>query len=117
LALFAVERGSDREEASADARVPWKGVWITESDEDRERRELLDLVYRLGGHATPRDLREHSRRFPTSDSADAALQKLVNEARGAWETVRPPGGGWPSTRFVLADSPDRPMRTVPITAT
>ena len=78
-----------------------------ESPEQRERRELLDLVYKLGGRVTPRELAWASRRYREAGAADAALSELVNEAMGTWE-VRKGERGRPATYFVLADSPDYP---------
>jgi len=80
---------------------------LSETEEEREQRELLDLVYRLGGKVTPRDLLRHTRRFATADAAELALTDLADKAYGVWETVAT--GGRPATRFLLADSPDRPF--------
>ena len=83
---------------------------FAESDEDRERRELLELVYRLGGKVTPRDLQKHSRRYPTADAAELVLQALVTEGMGSWQMVRSgKSGGRPTSVFCLADSPDFPI--------
>jgi hypothetical protein len=87
---------------------------MSETSEDRQRRELLELVYRLGACVTPRMLKEHSRKFPTSADAEAALEELIADGMGAWETRLPTHGGRPATVFVLADSPDFPARSVPL---
>jgi hypothetical protein len=82
----------------------------TETEEQCERRKLLRLIHRLGGRVTPRDLMQHSRRFPTAEDAETALQSLVDAADGSWEPVRPGArGGRPTMQFVLADSPDFPL--------
>jgi hypothetical protein len=81
-----------------------------ESPEQRERRQLLELVYRLGGKVTPRDLQKHSRRYPTADAAELVLQALVTEGMGSWQMVRSgKSGGRPTSVFCLADSPDFPI--------
>jgi len=83
---------------------------LGESDDDRERRQLVELILRKGGVVTPRELMRGSRMFATTADAEGALTELVNAGRGRWE-VAPPGprGGQPSKRFVLAGStPARP---------
>jgi len=83
---------------------------LDESSEEREQRQLLDLVYRLGGKVTPRDLQKHSRRYPTADGAELVLQALVDEGMGSWQIVRSgKSGGRPTSIFCLADSPDFPI--------
>lgn len=87
---------------------------FSESAEDRERRELLDLIYKLGGQVTPRQIRDVSRWYREPGTADAALEGLVSEGMGAWQVVRQDGKKRPTTAFVLADSPDYPARSAPI---
>jgi hypothetical protein len=79
----------------------------TETDEEAERRELKALIRRLGGRATPREIKEHSRKYPTSEAAEAAIERLlVNNADGSWDIDRTGKRGRPPTHFVLAESPD-----------
>ena len=81
------------------------------SDEDQARHELLELVQRLGGRASVRDLQKHSRRYPTADAARVALNDLVNKSYGSWKEVK--GRGRPTAVFVLAE----PVGAVDTTAT
>ena len=57
---------------------------LTESPEDRERRQLLELIERKGGTVTLRGLMRASRRFPTADLAEIALIQLVRDGLGVW---------------------------------
>jgi hypothetical protein len=77
---------------------------LAESDEDHARRQLVELIRRKRGTATPRDLMRGSRRFTTSADAEAALSDLVAAGLGRWENPPAgPKGGRPSKRFVLLD--------------
>jgi hypothetical protein len=93
------------------ALVRWFGsetrrlyAMFSETEEDQERRELVQLVERLGGQVTPREIARHTRRFPTAESAEAALAALVDAGRGSWQVV---GGerGRPKTLFILEREP------------
>ena len=62
-----------------------------------------------------RDLQRHSTVYASATDAEMALQKLVDEAEGAWETVKAESRGRPSRRFVLCPAPDRePVGTIDI---
>ena len=75
---------------------------LTESDEDRETRELVELMERKAGSITPRELMRSSSRFTTAQEAIAALDDLVEQDMGRWEHPKPGRkGGQPSKRFVL----------------
>ncbi|WP_425613605.1 YfjI family protein [Anatilimnocola sp. NA78] len=78
---------------------------LSESDEARSDRELLDLIRRKGGRVTARDLKASSRRFASADEAEAALLTLVQDGLGRWDFI-PPGsqGGRPTCVFQLLDS-------------
>jgi DNA polymerase I-like protein with 3'-5' exonuclease and polymerase domains len=72
---------------------------LAETGEDREIRELHELVMRLaakpekGGRIAVRDLQRSSgRKYRTKDEATAALERLVGHGLGAWE-------GDPPTHF------------------
>ncbi len=79
-------------------------IW-TESDDDRDRRQLVELIQRKGGSVTRRELMRSSRMFTTAADAEAALDELTQAGIGHWEQVPPgPKGGKPSKRFVLADT-------------
>ena len=61
---------------------------LAETDEDRERRELVELIGRKGGRMTARELMRSSSRYRGStDDAEAALQSLVEGEFGRWEMV------------------------------
>jgi len=78
-----------------------------ESEEDRENRELVDLIRRKGGSVTPRQLMRCSSRFQRAADARAALGNLAKSGYGRWNDPRPGDrGGRPSRRFVLVDGAD-----------
>ncbi len=90
---------------------------LAETDEDRDRRRLVELIDRKGGAVTPRDLMRSSRSFATAANAEAALDELANVCLGNWEHAPPgPSGGKPSKRFVLAgaDGVDNTPRQNPV---
>jgi hypothetical protein len=76
---------------------------LSETGEEREQRELLDLVHRKGGSITSRELQKSYRRCrdnPNLD-AEAALQGLVQSGHGEWKDVPPTKrGGRPTRCFV-----------------
>jgi len=55
---------------------------LAETDDDRERRELVELIKRKGGSATVRELNRSSRMFANAADAEAALEGLVEVASG-----------------------------------
>lgn len=65
---------------------------FTESDADRERRELVELIQRRGGSVTARELMHASRKYRTdAGGAEAALDELARSGSGAWQ-VTPTAG-------------------------
>ncbi|MEI8196117.1 MAG: DUF3987 domain-containing protein, partial [Phycisphaerae bacterium] len=77
---------------------------LAETPEETDGRELLDLIRRRKGKMTARELTRYCRRYPTTHEAEVALEELVNEGIGRWETPAPgPHGGRPKRVFVLAD--------------
>src|SRR5262249_52376762 len=80
---------------------------LAETDQDREHRELAELVRRKGGSIGARELMRSSRRYRASDDAEAALDHLVKVGTGRWEHVPAgPTGGKPTRRFILVDAAD-----------
>ena len=80
---------------------------LGESDEGRERRQLMELIRRKGGTVTPRDLMRSSRLYPTAADAEEALQELADVGFGRWELDNHDGGrGRPVRRFILTDTVD-----------
>ena len=76
-----------------------------ESDDDRDRRKLTELIQRKGGSVTPRELTRSSSQFDKATDAEAALNKLVTAGIARWEHApSTPKGGKPSKRLVLIDA-------------
>lgn len=75
---------------------------LAESDEDREARQLLDLIRRKGGTISGRELVQSSRAFRSVAEAESALCRLVDARHGSWVTPPQRGRGGPKARrFVL----------------
>jgi hypothetical protein len=73
---------------------------LDESVTDTVRRELVELIRRRGGSIAARQLQQASRKYPTVEAADAALDGLVQAQLGAWESVvSGPRGGRPTRVF------------------
>jgi Protein of unknown function (DUF3987)/Primase C terminal 1 (PriCT-1)/RepB DNA-primase from phage plasmid len=72
-----------------------------ESETDH-RRELVEYIRSSGGSVTVRELQRHSRKYATSEAAEAALEQLVGAGLGRWEVVKPDGPGQPSRVLILA---------------
>jgi hypothetical protein len=73
-----------------------------ESDDDRESRELVQLIERLSDPVmgiTPNDLRRRSRRFTTGEDAEQALGVLVAAGVGEWHVPDRAKGGRPTRYF------------------
>ncbi|MCJ7544218.1 MAG: DUF3987 domain-containing protein [Phycisphaerae bacterium] len=80
---------------------------LEETDVDRQRRGLVELIQRRGGAVTARDLMRSSRAYPTSETAEYALNGLVQAGLGRWVDAGPTEqGGRPTRRSVLADAVD-----------
>lgn len=75
-----------------------------ESDDDRDRRQIVELIQRKGGAITARQLRQCMRRFRDStEEAEKALTTLAKAGLGEWRTVEPTGlGGRPTAQFRLS---------------
>jgi hypothetical protein len=76
---------------------------LGESDEQRERRELVELIERRGGTITVRELMRSSRRYRDSaETAEAALQSLVRDGGALREPIgTTQRGGQPTARYRL----------------
>jgi DNA primase len=76
---------------------------LTEDDEDRQVRRLLELLRSWGGRATASRLRQsNDARYPTIEAAEAALQLLVDAGLAVWEDKPPTKqGGRPTRECVL----------------
>jgi len=76
--------------------------FFDETDEQRERRELIEWIKSKGGSVTARDLSRGPRRYRRTGDAEAALDALVAVGRGSWRW--PPSsdaGGRPTKLFNL----------------
>jgi len=71
---------------------------LAETDVDRERRELTELIRRKGGNITARELMRSSRKYPAVNDAEPALIALVQAGIARWEPVPPTEQGGHPTR-------------------
>jgi hypothetical protein len=80
---------------------------LRETDDDRERRRLFELIQRKGGSVTARDLMRSSRQWATAAVAETALDDLAKAGHGEWvEQPTSSKGGRPTRVFVLPDIAD-----------
>jgi hypothetical protein len=76
---------------------------LSEDDDARETRQLLELIRRKGGEISGRELVQASRMFRKVVDADAALSRLEELGVGSWVQPEQHGRGGPKAkRFVLA---------------
>lgn len=79
---------------------------LAESDEDRDRRRLVEKIQRKGGELTARELQQSDRQYRTADDAECALSDLVKARCGQWVDRGPtPRGGRPTQVFRLNRPP------------
>ena len=76
---------------------------LSESDEQRELRRLLDWVAGKGGRVTARDLQRGPRQYRgDTPAAEQALDDLAKAGYGCWQDISPKAsGGRPTRQFVL----------------
>jgi hypothetical protein len=82
---------------------------LSESTEEREARRLVEFIQSRGGRITTRELqRSNSRKYPTADEAEAALEALVGEGLAHWPP-QPTGtqGGRPARLLELCTTHDK----------
>jgi hypothetical protein len=83
---------------------------LAEGDDDREARQLLDIVRRRGCSVSGRELVQSSRKFKTVKDAEAALSRLVDAGHGKWVYLPQCGPGAPKARrFVLPGASGDPV--------
>lgn len=88
---------------------------LAEGDDDREARQLLDIVRRKGGSVSGRELVQSSRKFKTVKDAEAALSRLVDAGHGQWVYLPQCGPGAPKARrFVLPGASGDPVYRTPV---
>ena len=79
---------------------------LAETDEQRERRQLVEWIARKGGAVTARELQQGPRQYRGStDAAETALQDLVTAGFGTWQDLPTTDkGGRPGRVFRLGNS-------------
>jgi hypothetical protein len=76
---------------------------LEEDDAEREDRKLVEWIHRKGGSVTVRQTQQGHRRLATREASQAALERLVRQGLGRFESGSSgPGGGRPSELFVLS---------------
>jgi hypothetical protein len=76
---------------------------LSESDDDRDQRRLIEWIERKGGSVTVREVQQGHRQYRTAQDAEAALGELVKAGYGEWHDALPgPKGGRPSRIFRLS---------------
>jgi hypothetical protein len=75
---------------------------LAETDEERERRRLVESIERKGGRVMAREVQQGNRRFRTAAEAEEALAELATAGLGCWEPTPPGRRGRPTRRFVLS---------------
>ncbi len=81
---------------------------LTESEEQRDTRRLVEFIRSRGGKITPRQLmRSNNRRYPTVEDAESALDSLVEYQLGEWiPHPTTSNGGRPTRLFSLCMTHD-----------
>ena len=76
---------------------------LSESDVQREQRQLMEWIETKGGSATARQTQQGHRSFATSQDAEKALTDLAKAGYGCWSQLPTTAkGGRPSRVFVLS---------------
>jgi len=76
---------------------------LAESDEQRERRQLVEWIQRKGGAVTGRELQQGRRGYGTATAAEAALDDLAKAGFGTWQDPTTTAkGGRPTRVFRLS---------------
>jgi len=79
---------------------------LCESQEDRDRRRLVELVQAKGGRATVRELSRSSRQYANAAAWEQALNELAEAGVGRWQNPKPgAAGGHPVRVFHLLTEP------------
>jgi hypothetical protein len=75
---------------------------LVESDNDRDRRRLIEWIERKGGSVTAREVQQGHRQYRTAKDAKSSLEELTKAGCGTWESTPPGRRGQPTRRFVLS---------------
>jgi hypothetical protein len=75
---------------------------LSESDDDRDERRLIEWIERKGGSVTAREVQQGHRQYQTALEAEAVLNELVKAGWGEWQQTPPGQRGQPTRRFVLS---------------
>ena len=78
---------------------------LVETDEERDRRRLVELIGRKGGTISARELVQSSRAYRTVADANAALDALAEAGAGRWEQQGPRTRGGRPARIFRLNSP------------
>jgi DNA polymerase I-like protein with 3'-5' exonuclease and polymerase domains len=81
---------------------------LSETEEERDTRRLVEFIRSRGGKVTARTLqRSNSRKYPAVEPAEAALEALVQADLGTWtDPITGPKGGHPTRWFILRPTHD-----------
>jgi hypothetical protein len=74
---------------------------LTETDESRDKRRLVEWIERREGSVTARETQQGCRWLREPGMAEAALTALVDEGIGKWEPTPTGQRGQPTRRFTL----------------
>jgi len=74
---------------------------LSESDDDRDERRVIEWIERKGGSVTAREVQEGHRQYQTAPAAESALNELVKAGHGRWKPTPTGQRGQPTRRFVL----------------
>ena len=78
---------------------------LSESENEKKRRELVDWISQRGGQTTARDLQANNRRYREAGSAEKALDDLKDAGHGHWQPTAPTSnGGRPGMVFHVSVS-------------
>jgi hypothetical protein len=77
---------------------------LSESDEGRNRRRLVEQIQAKGGSISGSELVRASRMFASVSSAEAALDRLVESGIGHWDQPPQKGRGRPPARRLVLNN-------------
>jgi hypothetical protein len=75
---------------------------LGETDDDRDRRRLIEWIERKGGSATSREVQMGCRWLREAGAAEVALEQLAKAGWGNWEPTPPGRRGQPTRYFRLS---------------